>query len=275
MNGIIEIEVIRLFAAYLLALGVLFLARKTGAVSEILVSLLRMSIQLVLVGFLLEHLLERPNLVLTLLVFLAMEAFAVHNIFRRVPLPTPPGLKRVIIASMVIGTVGSVGFFLVVIVGVEPWYAPRYFIPLGGMLIGNSMTGISLGFERLAVGIRDNSTKIEGALMLGASVRDAAHDYAVSAFRAAIMPTVNAMMGMGVVFLPGMMTGQILSGSSPVTAIRYQIAIMLGIFAAVALTVYLMTEFGYRCYFNHAAQLQVPSTESTPRKAPKLDVKRE
>ncbi len=261
MNGIVEIELIRLLAAYLLALGVLFLARKTGAVNEILVALLRMSVQLILVGFLLEHLLEQPNVILTLLIFLVMEVFAVHNIFRRVPLPTPPGLRRVIITSMVIGTVGSVGFFLVVIVGVEPWYAPRYFIPLGGMLIGNSMTGISLGFERLAVGIRDNSAKIEGALMLGATVHGAAHSYAVAAFRAAIMPTVNAMMGMGVVFLPGMMTGQILSGSSPITAIRYQIAIMLGIFAAVALTVYLMTTFGYRCYFNHAAQLRLPVSE--------------
>lgn len=261
MSEIIEIELFRLFAAYLLALGVLFLARKTGALSEILVALLRMSIQLVLVGFLLEYLLERPNMALSLLVFLVMEAFAIHNIFQRVPLPTPPGLRRVIIISMVVGTVSSVGFFLLVVVGVAPWYAPRYFIPLGGMLIGNSMTGISLGFERLSVGIHDNSAKIEGALMLGATVHDAAHGYAVSAFRAAIMPTVNAMMGMGVVFLPGMMTGQILSGSSPVTAIRYQIAIMLGILAAVTLTVYLMTNFGYRCYFNHAAQLRLPVPE--------------
>jgi putative ABC transport system permease protein len=76
-----------------------------------------------------------------------------------------------------------------------------------------------------------------------------------SAFDSAILPTINSMVGMGIVFLPGMMTGQILSGISPVTAIEYQIAIMLGILGSVAFTVILFLQLGYKTFFNKKAQL--------------------
>jgi putative ABC transport system permease protein len=79
------------------------------------------------------------------------------------------------------------------------------------------------------------------------------------AFDSAILPTINSMVGMGIVFLPGMMTGQILSGTSPVTAIEYQIAIMLGILGSVALTVILFVQMGYKTFFNERDQLIVTS----------------
>ncbi|NLV47233.1 MAG: ABC transporter permease, partial [Clostridiaceae bacterium] len=78
-----------------------------------------------------------------------------------------------------------------------------------------------------------------------------------NAFDAAILPTINSMVGMGIVFLPGMMTGQILSGISPVTAIEYQIAIMLGILGSVALTVILFIQIGYKTFFNEQDQLVI------------------
>lgn len=256
-SGAMEISLLRLGGGYLLVLLVLALAArmKIGRTGEILVATVRMTVQLVAVGYLLEFIFARPAWWITLLVLAVMETFAIRNVFARVKFPASPELKRVIVFSMLAGTLVVVFAFLGVIVGIRPWWEPRYFIPIAGMLVGNSMTGISLGFERLASGIRDNAPRIEGALMLGATPRAAAHRYARDAFAAAILPTINAMLGMGIVFLPGMMTGQILSGSSPVLAIRYQIAIMLGILAAVTITVFLMTELGYRTFFSRDKRL--------------------
>lgn len=91
--------------------------------------------------------------------------------------------------------------------------------------------------------------------MLGATPRQSMQDILRQAFDAAILPTINTMVGVGIVSLPGMMTGQILAGQSPQTAIKYQIAIMLGIIESVAISVFILVEWGYRTFFNHHEQL--------------------
>ena len=91
--------------------------------------------------------------------------------------------------------------------------------------------------------------------MLGATPYDASKMVVNDAFSAAIMPTINSMVGMGVVFLPGMMVGQILSGISPLVAINYQIAIMLGIVGSVSLTIFILLQFGYKTFSNKRCQL--------------------
>src|SRR6056297_2334437 len=96
---------------------------------------------------------------------------------------------------------------------------------------------------------------VESSLMLGATPKMASKSIVDNAFDSAILPTVNSMVGMGIVFLPGMMTGQILSGTSPVTAIQYQIAIMMGILGSVSLTVILFVQLGYKTFFNEHDQL--------------------
>jgi putative ABC transport system permease protein len=92
--------------------------------------------------------------------------------------------------------------------------------------------------------------------MLGATPQMAVREVVNDAFSAAVIPTINSMLGMGIVFLPGMMTGQILAGASPLTAIEYQLAIMMGILGSVSLTVYLLVRQGYRSFFNERAQLK-------------------
>ncbi len=165
-------------------------------------------------------------------------------------------LKKIVAFAMILGTGASMLYFLLLIIGLDPWYDPQYFIPISGMLIGNSMTGISLGVERLIEGMRENKAEVRLALMLGATPKQASQRIVNSAFNAAILPTINSMMGMGIIFLPGMMTGQILSGVAPLTAIEYQIAIMLGILGSVTLTVILLVYGGYRTFFNQRAQLR-------------------
>lgn len=260
MKGIIDIGLYRLLAAYFFVL--VFLAimrrRRIGREKDLLISVFRMTVQLVLAGYILEFLFGTKGPWFTLLVLAAMETFAVRNVFQRVKQGMPPGFRRVVIYALSTGSLISLGYFIVAVVGLTPWYEPRYIIPLAGMIIGNSMTGIALGAERLLDGVRSKRDLVEGALMLGATPEDAVRDIANGAFYAAILPTINSMVGMGIVFLPGMMTGQILSGVSPLTAINYQIAIMLGILGSVSLTVFVLVTRGARALFNDRAQLILP-----------------
>jgi putative ABC transport system permease protein len=112
------------------------------------------------------------------------------------------------------------------LVGPTPWYSPQYAIPLFGMVMGNSMTGISLGLNTLSVAMVRERTAVEAQLMLGASRWTALRPAIRQALRSGFMPIVNSMAATGVVFLPGMMTGQILAGVDPNQAIRYQLLIM-------------------------------------------------
>lgn len=131
-----------------------------------------------------------------------------------------------------------------------------YCIPISGMIVGNAMTGIALGANKLCSGMYEGREKIENSLMLGATPAAAARAIVNDAFDSAILPTMNNMLTMGIVSLPGMMTGQILSGTFPITAIKYQIGIMLAILGCTALTVVLFVTLGYKTFFTKHAALK-------------------
>lgn len=257
MDQAMKLSLYQLAAAYVFILILLIIVRvrKMGHEKEIVLATVRMTLQLVAIGYLLSYIFQQNNYLFTLAVILVMEGFAVYNIYQRVDGWINKKLKLVIAISMVSGTLISIFFFLIVVIGLEPWYYSRYFIPISGMLIGNSMTGISLGVQRLITGIENNKDEIEAALMLGVTPKRATKKIVNKAFSSAILPTINAMMGMGIVFLPGMMTGQILSGEAPLSAIRYQIAIMMGISGSVSLTIVIFIYLGYKTFFNERAQL--------------------
>lgn len=257
MNNVIDLQIWQLIAAYAFVLIVMVIVKIKGIPREkdIVISSVRMTLQLILTGYLLMYLFKEPSPLYTVLIIIAMELFSIHNIIKRTKAKLTLKLKKIIAMSMAVGTLTCLFYFLLVVVRINPWYDPRYFIPIAGMLIGNSMTGISLGVSRLLDGMHTQKDLVEGALMLGATPKMAAKHIVDNAFDSAILPTINSMIGMGIVFLPGMMTGQILSGTSPVTAIEYQIAIMLGILGSVALTVILFVQLGYKTFFNEQSQL--------------------
>ncbi|CPE87951.1 ABC transporter membrane protein [Burkholderia pseudomallei] len=130
--------------------------------------------------------------------------------------------------------VAAIGLF--VVIRIHPWYAPQYAIPILGMILGNTLTGVSLGVERMMEELTARRDRVETALALGATRWEAAQDAARQAVRAGMLPTLNQMAVVGVVSLPGMMTGQVLAGQSPLQAVRYQIVIMFLIAAASALS---------------------------------------
>ncbi|HTH74512.1 MAG TPA: iron export ABC transporter permease subunit FetB [Trinickia sp.] len=129
--------------------------------------------------------------------------------------------------------VAAVGLF--VVMRVHPWYEPQYAIPILGMVLGNTLTGVSLAIERMTEALTARRDRVEMALALGATRWEAARGPAREAVRAGMIPTLNQMAVVGVVSLPGMMTGQVLAGQPPLQAVRYQIVIMFLIAAASAL----------------------------------------
>ncbi len=257
MNGIIEIGTLQLVGAYvfLILLLIIVKAQGIGREKEILVSSLRMTVQLIIVGYILVYIFAVNHYLISIGVLIFMEIFAIRNIYARVKLKINYQLRKVITFAMVTGTTITIFYFLLIVINLDPWYEAHYFVPISGMVIGNSMTGVSLGTERLIDGIKTKKNLIENSLMLGATPNKATKNIVNDAFTAAILPTVNSMVGMGIVFLPGMMTGQILSGVSPLTAIEYQIAIMLGILGGVSLTVFILVQLGYKTFFNERSQL--------------------
>lgn len=247
---IIDLSVLDLVTVYSLLLMSIGLAHllKAGQGRDIFWSGLRMFIQLLVVGYVLHLIFALETAVPVLLILVVMAGFAVQTIGARVQTKMPH-FYRIVGTAILFGCGGMTFFFCSLVIGLEPWYDPRYLIPLSGMVIGNSMTGASLAVERLSAEFRERRDEIETALCLGGSIQAVSQTAVSSAFRAALIPSVNAMAAMGLVFLPGMMTGQILSGTEPLIAVKYQIAIMCVITGSVSLTSFLILRLGYRAYF--------------------------
>jgi putative ABC transport system permease protein len=144
-----------------------------------------------------------------------------------------------------------------VMLRVHPWYAPRYLIPLFGMIVGNAMTAAALAAERLASEMESRRGEVEAYLALGATPARAAAEPARRALTAALIPSVNGLMVVGLVQLPGMMTGQILAGQSPLLAVRYQIVVVFMLAGATAMTATMVVLWYRRTFFTPAAQLAV------------------
>jgi len=247
-------DLMTVYSLLLMSIGLAHLL-KAGQGRDIFWSGLRMFVQLLLVGYVLHLVFSLQSALPVLLILAVMIGFAVQTIGARVQVKMPR-FYRVVGTAILFGCGGMTFFFCLVVIGLKPWYDPRYLIPLAGMVIGNSMTGASLAVERLNAEFRERREEIETTLCLGSTVQLAAEPAVSSAFRAALIPSVNAMAAMGLVFLPGMMTGQILSGTEPLIAVKYQIAIMCVITGSVALTTFLILRLGYRSYFTSYQSLR-------------------
>jgi putative ABC transport system permease protein len=137
-----------------------------------------------------------------------------------------------------------------------PLWDPQYVIPLLGMLLGNALTGISLGLDRFLTGVLRDRARVEGFLALGATRWETAQEEVREALRVGLIPTVNSMLVMGIVSLPGMMTGQILAGAAPADAVRYQIMIVFMIAATVSTATFGVTMLAYARIFTSDHRLR-------------------
>lgn len=226
--------------SFVLLAGVSLLILQLNLHRDILWGTVRTVTQLFLVGFVLRYVFVLASPWPVLFIFAGMVSFAAGIIAGRVKNKEIPFLAPTVISMLLSYTFVTI-VVTAAVVQVKPWYTPSYFIPLGGMIIGNSMNAIALSLERLFGDLRKQRDTIEMYLSLGADYREASADVFRKAVGAGMIPSINSMMGVGIVFLPGMMTGQILAGTDPLVAVKYQIVVMLMLVGSTALGSILVT----------------------------------
>ena len=251
-----DISILQLALSFVFIIILLVISKIKGLSNQglIIVASLRMTIQLIITGYLLKYILKSDSPWITLLILIIMEAFSIFTVYKRSNVKSIK-LKELIAICFIGSSLVSIFYYIIVVVSVRPWYDPRYFITISGMLIGNTMTGMSLAINSYKNSFNDQRDTIESALMLGAKPKDAVLKISREAFSSAILPTLNSMLGMGIVLLPGMMTGQILSGTDPMSAILYQITIMIAIVGTVGITTSIFTSLAYKAFFNDREQM--------------------
>lgn len=216
--------------------------------------------QLIAIGYVLlllfKH--ERPAWVLLMVAVMLITAAATaarrveHGPPRRVLFPRA-------LAAVAAGALVALVPVFAVIVPLHPWYEARYVVPIGGMMLSNAMNVVAQVFERIFALATSEADQIEALLALGATPRQALHAQVRATLRAALLPTINGLLTVGLVALPGMMTGQIVSGTAPEQAVRYQIVILYQLVAVAAVAGWVAVAFARRLLFTPRAQLVVPA----------------
>ncbi len=228
-SGILEVSLQGLVYAFIPALVVLFIIWRWQAGAGTGVhAMLRMLVQLLAIGYVLIYIFESDNYwviagVLTIMIAIA-SWIAVRPLGAARRVSWPNSLVAIGVASIVI-----LALVTQVVIGVEPWFSPRYVVPLGGMVVTGAMNAVSLAAERFQSETARDEPLLEARR---------------SAFKTALIPITNMLFAVGVVSLPGMMTGQILSGVSPLIAAKYQIIVMAMFFGTggIAAALYLQLE---------------------------------
>ncbi len=229
MNAIIQLTPLDLSLAALLVLSLAAVSRRLDLKigGNLLLSALRTVIQLSLIGFVLKALFASRSAGWVALMAGGMLLAAGREVLARqkVPLRGPWGFG-VGMSAMFVSSFSVAVLAMTVVVNPEPWYEPRYAVPLLGMMLGNTMNGLSISLNNLTQTVRSQRAVIEARLALGQTRCEAVAEIRRESIRSGLIPIVNSMAAAGIVSLPGMMTGQILAGNPPGDAVKYQILVM-------------------------------------------------
>lgn len=216
-SSIQTIPLINLALAFIPVFVALFVLIKWSLNAKSAVyALARMLGQLLLIGYFLSFIFESDSSLIVLLVLSVMVFSSSWIALRTVEKQRLP-LFRFALLSVVIGGGSTLVVISQLVLQLKPWFLPHYMIPLAGMIFATSMNSVSLAAERLSSELKRGEEFIEARR---------------SAIEASLIPAINSLLAVGLVSLPGMMTGQILSGVSPLIAVRYQIMVMCMVFAA-------------------------------------------
>jgi UDP-glucose/iron transport system permease protein len=222
--GVLDLS---LAASLLLLLALVSVLLSLGLERRLLLSGMRTVIQLLLIGQVLRVLFANANPWWIICMALIMLMVAVREVRARQKRRLR-GISGYWIStfSIFISSFTVTFLALTVMVQVHPWWTPQYAIPLLGMVLGNTMTGVALASDRLTAQFHEQRNVVEQRLLLGQTWQTASGDIRKDCTRTGMVPIINSMAAAGVVSLPGMMTGQILGGTPPVEAVKYQILIM-------------------------------------------------
>jgi len=245
-------------AVMVLLLALLSVRLHAGISRQLLIAAVRTAIQLTLVGLVLKTLFANVHLgwvaLMALFMLLVAGREAMVRQKRRFRGWWGYALGTV---SMFLSSFAVTVFALIVILGDTPWYTPQYAIPLLGMLLGNTMTGVALGLDRVTTAAVEQREVVEQRLALGHTRGEAMAEARRQSLRAGLLPIVNSMAAAGLVSLPGMMTGQILAGSPPVEAVKYQILILFLIAAGTGAGTMVAVEIAARRLFDDRHRLRL------------------
>ena len=223
----------------------------------LLTAAIRTIVQLSFIGLILAWIFAREQwyevlLILTIMTLIA--GAAAKNRVKR----SYKGLFADTLLAVSLSGVLVTGIAILVILRVQPWYTPQFIIPILGLILGNSLTAISLTSNQLIEAFHEQQARIEMMLSLSASPFEAVHEQIRAAIINGMTPTLNSMLVVGIVSLPGMMTGQILAGADPTPAVRYQIVTMFLICVSSTLGCTISALLIYRRFFNKNEQFLSP-----------------
>ena len=225
--------------------------RRAELEQDIAVATVRSFVQLTAIGYVIQAIFDTDSLWLVAALLAGMVGFGAWTARGRakgVPGATGPiALALAVAAAVTLGLVLALGVF-------KP--EPRYLVPVGGMVIGNSMTAVAVALNRLADEMHDGRRQVEAMLALGATSSQASRAIVARSLRSGMIPLVDSTKTTGIVFFPGTMVGMLLAGAEPVDAVRLQVVLLWVLLGAVALAGLIAVSMGYRGFFTDAHQLR-------------------
>lgn len=231
--------------------------RRAEVEADLGVAVLRSFVQLTAVGYVIQAIFDSDSLWLVALLLAVMVGFG--SLTARSRAHGVPGALGAIVLAL--GAAALVTLGLVLALGVFD-AEPRYLVPVGGMVIGNSMTAASVALNRLADEVAGRSAQIEAALALGATSGQAASGVVSASLRSGLIPLIDSTKTTGVVFFPGTMVGMLVAGAEPLEAVRLQLILLWTLLGSVALAALIATSLGYRGFFTADHQLREVSESS-------------
>ncbi|MDT8390765.1 MAG: ABC transporter permease [Lentisphaeria bacterium] len=225
-------------------------------VGQTLLSVARMTAQLLFVGFYLQVIFKLENPWLTMLWLATMITVADVTVLRGCGLRVKP-FALALGVSLALGTAIPLAVFVGLLLRSPNLLDPRYVIPLAGMILGNCLRADIVGVKSFYASIRSSRVRYQQRIAYGADFQEAVRPFFKEACQNALTPTIAGMASIGLVALPGMMTGVILGGTSPAVAIKYQIAIMLAILCGTAITIFLAILLSLRVGFDDYGNLNL------------------
>ncbi len=257
-NDMISLSAIDLGIASMLVVILAVLTWKEGVSRSLVIAAVRMVIQLLLIGLVLNTLFDLATWYWVLLMAVVMLLFAGREVTARQKHRFRGFWGMSIGAlSLMVSTFAITVMTLLIVIKAAPWYTPQYAIPLLGMILGNSMTAVALTMNKITSGAWQQRREIEARLMLGHSTHDAIASIRTDSLHTGLIPIINAMAASGIVSLPGMMTGQILAGSAPIEAVKYQILIMFLIAGTCGFSSLIAIWLGTRRLFDKRDRLRL------------------
>jgi putative ABC transport system permease protein len=256
-----QITLPRLLLSLALIAVAVALSRRSrlGLERDLLWGAVRGAAQLIAIGYVLLLLFNHEHPAWVVLLLTVMLVVAGATAARRVEHGPPrSALFPRAIAAVGAGSVVAVVPVFAAVVPLHPWYEARYLVPISGMMLSNAMNVVALVFERIFASASSEADQVEALLALGATPRQALERQVRATLRAALLPTINGLLTVGLVALPGMMTGQIVSGTPPEQAVRYQIVILYQLVAVAAVAGMVAVTFARRLLFTARAQLVLP-----------------